>query len=289
MRRFFLFPLLLAAAPAFAQLSPEPEEEVFPPEIVSDSASFGSDDEDRIYWTLNPIKGRPPLVISLRGHPSLSTRQRLDPLWLESFFYDSGWHPAHVHAWRSKPRTGSEHLAKLAEGIAALVARAPRHGFDPNRILLVGEGYGGGLAALLATDPSWLEAAGVPFSSIRGVLALDPSGFDLSSEAAAADWRRKAIAKFVRPESDVSRFSPLGHTAAPNTPNFLLYCVKRDSEGCAESERFAAAVRSSGSRAEVREAGPSRARLYSAYLGHASNREWKRLKQFLAEVAGVSP
>ena len=70
----------------------------------------------------------------------------------------------------------------FVEDAAAAVAKArivaPRYGADPDRIVLVGHSAGGHSALMLALDPQWLKAAGVPVQSIKGVAALSaPTDF----------------------------------------------------------------------------------------------------------------
>jgi acetyl esterase/lipase len=47
-----------------------------------------------------------------------------------------------------------------------------RHGGDPEQIFLMGHSAGAHIAALLALDPSYLDAAGVPRNTIRGMIGL---------------------------------------------------------------------------------------------------------------------
>lgn len=74
------------------------------------------------------------------------------------------------------------HFPAFVEDAAAAVAKvrsiAPKYGADPNRIVLVGHSAGGHSALMLALDPQWLNAVGVPLESIKGVAALSaPTDF----------------------------------------------------------------------------------------------------------------
>lgn len=59
-----------------------------------------------------------------------------------------------------------------AAAVAKARAEAPHYGADPNNIVLVGHSAGGHSALMLALDPQWLKAAGVPAEAIKGVAAL---------------------------------------------------------------------------------------------------------------------
>ena len=74
------------------------------------------------------------------------------------------------------------HFPDFVEDAAAAVAKAranaAQYGADPDRIVLVGHSAGGHSALMLALDPQWLKAAGVPADSIKGVAALSaPTDF----------------------------------------------------------------------------------------------------------------
>jgi acetyl esterase/lipase len=57
-----------------------------------------------------------------------------------------------------------------AAAVAWAAANAALYGGDPDRIVLVGHSAGAYIAALLATDPSYLAAEGLPLTRIRGVV-----------------------------------------------------------------------------------------------------------------------
>jgi acetyl esterase/lipase len=82
------------------------------------------------------------------------------------------WHAVHP-----------DHVEDAARAFAWTYRHAAEHGGDPGRIFVVGHSAGGHLAALLGTDPSYLQAEGLDTSLVRGVVAL--SGlYDLGDLAA---------------------------------------------------------------------------------------------------------
>ncbi|HZT82635.1 MAG TPA: alpha/beta hydrolase [Gemmataceae bacterium] len=65
-----------------------------------------------------------------------------------------------------------EHVRDAARALAWTVKHVADYGGDPRKIIVAGHSAGGHLAALLATDPSYLQAEGLKPSAIRGVMAL---------------------------------------------------------------------------------------------------------------------
>lgn len=59
-----------------------------------------------------------------------------------------------------------------ARAVAWVRRHVRRHGGDPDRIYLMGHSAGAHIAALLALDPRYLSAAGVPRTAIRGMIGL---------------------------------------------------------------------------------------------------------------------
>jgi acetyl esterase/lipase len=59
-----------------------------------------------------------------------------------------------------------------ARAVAWVHANVRRYGGDPERIFLIGHSAGAHIAALLALDPHYLDAAGVPRSAIDGMIGL---------------------------------------------------------------------------------------------------------------------
>lgn len=278
--------LSTAAAPTLAaamQDLVEPETKELPPPLLWDTSSFGKNRGDRIGRVLNPIKGRPPVVVTVYGQDDLTRPGRYDDMWLDHYLFGHKLVPMSVVLDSNRARNGVEHVAAVAEGIGAIVRRASRLGYDGERIILVGSGWGAQVAALLATDPAWLDAAGVPLSSIRGVLVLDGFGLDLEAELASGDSRlRKEVGRMLDGQSP-ERLSPIRHAAAPNAPRFLFHAPLDAPEATARAEALAAALRSAGGEAEVKRVGRTRSRVWASYPGHPRHSETETLVRFLEE------
>lgn len=167
--------------------------------------------------------GRAPLIVYVHGGGWSAGTPDAGAIGQPAHFTARGYGWA-TAGYRFVPEARvEEQEADLAAAIAA--ARRAR-GVDPNRIVLVGHSSGGHLAALLATDPRWLAAAGVPFASLKAVILLDPAALDpamiLGSGAVGG-----TIDAFFRPAfgADPARWaalSPLAQAAAPNAPAWLI-------------------------------------------------------------------
>jgi len=280
--------LLLSAAagapPAAAIQLPQLEDKDLPPSLVWDAFRYGRNRRDRIERVVNPIEGRPPVVVTLYSHEDFTHTGRYDEDWLDHYFFDHKLLPMKLHLDGGGHRNGAEHFAAVAAGIGEIVRRAPRLGYDADRIVLVGSGWGAQVAALLATDPAWLEAQGVPLSSIRAVLILDGFGLDLEAELQSVDSReRKEIGRMLDGEA-AARFSPLRHASAPNAARFLFYTLPDAPKAAVRTEALASALRSAGTQAEVKRVARTRSDVWPSYPGHPRHPEKDALARFLREA-----
>ncbi|MFB3059759.1 MAG: alpha/beta hydrolase [Candidatus Binatia bacterium] len=69
------------------------------------------------------------------------------------------------------------HIRDAATAFAWVVKNIEKYGGDPKRIYVSGQSAGAYLALLLSLDPSYLQAHGLDFSSIRATLASSPFTF----------------------------------------------------------------------------------------------------------------
>ena len=68
----------------------------------------------------------------------------------------------------------------VAQAILWVHNRIADYGGDPDSICLIGHSAGAHLVALIATDRRLLNEAGVPLSSIKGVVASDTACYDIA-------------------------------------------------------------------------------------------------------------
>ena len=148
--------------------------------------------------------------------------------------------------------TVEQQAQDVAAALAWLVAHARDLHFDPSLIVLMGHSAGAHLAALVSTDPRYLQAQGLTLDQLRGVVLLDGAAYDVPAQIAEAG-------RFMRPiyreafGDDPARqraLSPIAHAASPNVKRFLILHVDRD-DGTRQSEALAAALRAAGSKVQV--------------------------------------
>ncbi len=167
-----------------------------------------------------------------------------------SHFLGQGWAFASTN-YRLVPQARIEDQAADVAAAIAFLRRQP--GIDPNRIVLMGHSAGAHLAALVATDPSYLAKAGVPISAVRGVVLLDGAGYDVGEQMAEP---RNAVASmytqaFGADPRRQAALSPARHAAAPNVADWLILPIASRTDSTAQSEKLARLLREGGSRAEV--------------------------------------
>ncbi len=148
------------------------------------------------------------------------------------------------------------HVSDVAGAVAWLVANAPARKIDPTRILLVGHSAGAFLVSLLATDPTYLAAAGVDPGRIRAAASLD-TRYDIA--AAIADRSDTAELMYRNAFGDDpavwTAASPLTHARTAGVPPFVVV-TRGTATRRADTATFAAAIRAGGGSATVVDARP---------------------------------
>lgn len=138
--------------------------------------------------------------------------------------------------------------------VAAAVAWARRsidqYGGDPNRLLLMGHSAGAHLSALAAADPQHFAVEGEGAPMLRALIVNDTAALDVP---ALMGRTRSAMYRDAFGE-DAARWAeqaPITFAASGAVPPTLLICSGEGGFKSDAMERFAAAVRAAGGRAEV--------------------------------------
>jgi arylformamidase len=112
------------------------------------------------------------------------------------------------------PVTGQ--VQDAADAVGYLAARADALGIDRQKIVLMGHSSGGHLAALIGTDPAYLQKAGVDLATIAGVVLVDGAGL-------APDPSRPPRPGGPFATEEIRRkLAPINHVASPNARSFFL-------------------------------------------------------------------
>jgi acetyl esterase/lipase len=160
------------------------------------------------------------------------------------------------------------HAQDVAAAIAWARANAARFGGDPDRIALVGHSAGAHLVSQVGTDESLLAGASVPRSSLRCVVSLDTSAYDVTEVAPGSPLHQNA---FGTDPAGWRASSPLHQvTAGEALPRFHLVVQDRP-QSRARTERFRDALRSAGG-AATSTAVPLSHEEINAALGQPSDR-----------------
>ncbi len=227
-----------------------------------------------------------PVVIALPPHPAMTEAYVYGYSWFPTFLYDHGYAYATFRAPPTRSAPGDEFASGLAEGVAEVVRQARERGFDGSRLILVGDGWSGLSAALLANDPKYLEQAGVPFSTIKGVLILDGKGLDLAGELGrVSDFTRKQIGRWAPTPEAVRNGSPTDQAAAPNAPHFLFQALRNNGRSAANAAALAEALRQAGADVEIRTVSDAQ-EARDTDLGNPRSQENDALVGFLARATG---
>ncbi|HSG89781.1 MAG TPA: alpha/beta hydrolase [Pseudomonadales bacterium] len=164
---------------------------------------------------------------SLVGHVGLRlAREGYVTVAINHRFSPAVQHPAHVQDAAAATRWVVDHIAE--------------YGGDPQRIVLAGHSSGAYLAALLAVDGRWLDAAGVARERIRGLVPI--SGFF------HVDRLAPSRPKHVWGEDPAAWVdaSPAHRVTAPTPPTLLIHADGDDEARRTESVDFAAVLREHG-------------------------------------------
>jgi acetyl esterase/lipase len=109
------------------------------------------------------------------------------------------------------------HVEDVARAFAWTVRNVTKHGGRADAIFVGGYSAGGMLAALLATDESYLKVHELSFSDIKGVISVSgPQRLEFTEQLADTFGTKEACAKA----------SPLNHVGTRHPPFLILFAEK---------------------------------------------------------------
>lgn len=141
--------------------------------------------------------------------------------------------------------------ADVGAAIRKARSEAGKHGYDPNRIILMGHSAGAHLAALVASDPQY---AGDAFAAIKGVIPIDGACYDVPAQIKAASFmaKRTYIPAFGSEPERQKALSPITHAGGRDAPRWLLIYVNSRDDARAQSNALSAALSRGGAQASVK-------------------------------------
>lgn len=183
--------------------------------------------------------------------------------------------------------TVEDQAADVAAAIRWLADRAGQYKGSPDKIIVMGHSAGAHLAALVATDGSYLQAQGLSLNSLKACIAVDTAAYDVSRQVSAVRPRGSLLydSVFGRDQLRHKRLSPLTHVAAASgIPPFLILHVADRPDSGAQSRSFAAALRQAGVKAVVLAAEGKTHATINRELGVAGDKPTAAMFDFLAET-----
>lgn len=219
-----------------------------PPLSHAEELAYGPAPLQRLdfYPPLEPDGAAPMIVFAHGGGWRSGDKGRTTGYTKTNHFLRRGFAFASVN-YRLVPAARVEDQAQdLADALALLVRLAPGRGVDPRRIVLMGHSAGAHLAALVTTDPTYAQAAGVDPQRLAAVVLLDGAAYHVASQSAGGLPLVGGIyaAAFGRDPDRHARLSPALH-AETATGRFLILYVQRPTAR-EQSEALAQALRRGG-------------------------------------------
>ena len=255
-----------------------------PPGMVE--MSYGRDPLQRLDLVYPVGNERPPLIVFIHGGGWSIGDKRHAIGAKASHFLGRGYGFASVNYRLVPQATVEEQAADIASAIAKLRTYAMGSNYDGERIVLMGHSAGAHLAALVGTDPRYLAAAGVPISTVKGIVLLDGAGYDVAEQMARPGNPVGAMfdAAFGKDPARQRALSPTLHAAAPNAANWLVLPVERRADSTAQSRELAAALGKAGANAQVVPVPGESHRSLNLGLGEAGDFATAEVDRFLAEL-----
>jgi arylformamidase len=239
-KTLILLPFLLIAAPALAQSTPGHE-------VAYGTAALQKFD------FYKAAKADAPLVVFIHGGGwKRGDKGNATGAAKIAHFTGKGYAFASVN-YRLVPGATVEQQAQdVADALGWMVRNARAMGIDPRRIVVMGHSAGAHLAALIATDPAYLQKAGWGLDKLAGVVLLDGAAYDVPAQMGdgpriMGDTYEAAFgSELVRQRA----LSPTLQAAAPNARDFLILHIDRD-DGTRQSEALGRALTAAGARVKV--------------------------------------
>jgi arylformamidase len=240
-KALILLPFLLTAGPVLAQSGPPARD------IAYGTAALQSFD---FYKAAKPDAA---LVVFIHGGGwKRGDKGNATGAEKIAHFTGKGYAFASVN-YRLVPGATVEQQAQdVADALGYIAAHARELGVDPKRIVVMGHSAGAHLAALIATDPAYLQKAGWGLDKLAGVVLLDGAAYDVPAQMADGPRVMGGTyeAAFGSEPARQRALSPTLQAASPNARDFLILHVQRE-DGTRQSEALGRALTAAGARVKV--------------------------------------
>lgn len=218
---------------------------------VDATLSYGSADKQRVdlYRPASGGKGQPLVLYVHGGGWAMGSHKQVaeKPAWASRMGLWFG-----SIGYRYLPEAPVEtQAADVGAAIRKARAEAAKHGYDPNRIILMGHSAGAHLAALVASDPQY---AGDAFTAIKAVIPIDGACYDVPAQIKTAPFmaKRTYIPAFGSDPERQKALSPITHAGGRDAPRWLMIYVNSRDDARAQSNALAATLTRGGAQASVK-------------------------------------
>lgn len=217
--------------------------------------SYGSDAKQRFdFWPAPRGAAKPGLVVFIHGG-GWSIGDKASGTGTKPVFYNGlGYAFASLNYRLVPDVTVDQQAGDIAAALATLRRDAGKLGFAADNIVVMGHSAGAHLAALVASDTSYFEKAGVPVKSVKGTILLDGAGYDVAKQM---EGKKNRIQRsFYEPafgnDPNFHRaMSPITHVGAPNAPQWLILFSDSRDTAREQSQAFGEALKASGEWVDV--------------------------------------
>ena len=146
------------------------------------------------------------------------------------------------------------HIQDVAKAIAWVHHNIGHYGGDSTRLFVLGHSSGASMAALIATNESYLKAEGLGLSSLSGAILLDGTAYDVPrrfSEDSVEAHRLLAI--FGDDPAAWEEGSAIYHCQkGKGIPPFLMFYLTARPSGTQQSQALASALATAGVKVEIK-------------------------------------
>ncbi|MEO5586572.1 MAG: alpha/beta hydrolase [Novosphingobium sp.] len=225
-----------------------------PQVTAGQTIAYGDDPAQRLdFWPAQGASAPAPLIIFVHGGGwQRGSKDNATGRWKANHYPGQGYAFASIDYRLVPAATAEQQAADIASAVKALIDRAGALGLDRRRIVLMGHSAGAQLVALVGTDERYLQAAGLSFADLAGVIAIDGAAYDVPAQMRdGPELMQKTYAQAFGADPARQRLlSPTLQSSAPNAARFLLLHVQRE-DGVRQTQALAAALKAGGSAVDV--------------------------------------
>ncbi|MCC6153317.1 MAG: alpha/beta hydrolase [Candidatus Hydrogenedentes bacterium] len=213
--------------------------------------------------------GGKPEAFTTAGYVFVSINYRLSP---------EVQHPAHAQ--------------DCGKAIAWIHKNIAQYGGDPKRIYVMGHSAGAHLAALIATDETYLKEGGCDLSAIRGAIVLDGGGYDIPTMVNSGELFAKGRYEraFGKSKESWRNASPITHVAKnKKIPPFLLVHAGERVASQEQADGLAAALTKAGITARQFDAPDKNHLTLNSDIGEKNDATTKEILAFMEANGAKRP